>query len=302
MKNLLSAILILVSSVSLAQVRNSRSNYQSVGVSLGIYSKPGKPSDLPTFLYSTPSTFDEAKRNLGLSLNYSQMNFIGNSGIEYGAGLELMFMNAPMNIRYIDSVGSDYQPIFGSEELNLNPGFRKVIAATNIPIYAVYKIELGKHLTLMPKAGVNAKILVYSDELGTGTYQDQDNRLSYNIRYQMEDSRSSVMLHSAFGTSLGWKMKNGDLITFNAMFNLQVTQNSLISKITDIEYLKDGELEFDSENVYPAYQTGQNGEIIVNASTSSGPVYAEHKTSSLSLGISYNFKGGKRNDKKSVED
>jgi hypothetical protein len=232
--------------------------------------------------------FENAKRNLGLGLNYSQMNFLGRSGIEYGLGAELMFMNGPSSIQFLDSTNN-----YAADVLSIDPGFRKIIGTINIPIYAVYKIDLGDRLTLFPKAGINAKMLVFSDRLGTGTYQDSSNNVRYQIEYQTEDSRSNVMLNSAFGTSLGWKLKNGDLLTFNVMVNIQLTYNSLVSKITNIVYEKDDVVHFDSENFYPAYTINSDGDIVVNSTTSSGPVSTEHRTTGFTFGVAYTFKGGK---------
>ena len=103
------------------------------------------------------------------------MNFIKNCGLEYGIGMELLMIGSRFHFNL---------PTTPDEtNFRLNNG-RTNTATVNIPLHYVHRIELGNRLTLFPKIGVDAKILITNPNVGTGIYTDSLNNLNYSVGFE----------------------------------------------------------------------------------------------------------------------
>jgi hypothetical protein len=288
MKHIIIVTFIFLSGTIMAQISTSnKSEYKSIAVSFSSYSKP-KAAELVHPFYETATMYEDARRNLGISVNYSQMYFIKNMGLEYGIGIDLMFINNQYNIRIEDSTSN-----YSSKIINLGSS-RTMVGLVNLPLYYVHRIQLGKQLTLFSKIGINTKILAHSQKTGIGAGDWLANRVAYQVEYITSEGFSNfplknVIFSGAAGASLGWNLKNGNMLGIQLMLSTQLFQNSIMSKINDIVYTEDDVVHFGSEKFYPTHYYDNDGNLVINKSTDLGAHYAQHRISNFSLGMSYTF-------------
>lgn len=283
MKHILITLFILSYLSSFSQTTNSpKLKFKTVGISFQNYAKPQLGNTLT--LYVREKTFDNVKNNIGFSATYTQTNFIKNSGIEYGFGIDLMLINNEYNLSFQDSTHNLRYVKLTS--------LRTSVMTISAPIFYVHKIQLSERLTLFPKTGITARTMIHADKLSLGRNSETE-KVSHNLSYTTDNDLgnfpfSFLLFTWSVGTSFGWELDNGNMIGADISFSTRLFHNHLVSKINNIVYEKDGVTLLDSKNYRPDHYINSSGEVIVNE-TSLGSHFAEHSLSNISIGISYKF-------------
>ena len=232
-------------------------------------------------------TYANLRRNNGISLKYSQMNFIKNCGIEFGIGAELTSMSNAFNFT-LQTVNSDRENVALST-------IRSNIGSVIIPLYYVHRIELGKGFTLFPKIGVDAKLLITNPRVGRGVYTDSLNNLEYNVGYETSHRYENgpfqnVFLNGTIGTTLTWSMKKGGALGLQLAFSVQLLRNTLLTRINEISYKRNGVVTHDpNELLGDYYYYDEEGNYLYHPGSKPQDFLAENKMTNFSIGLSYVF-------------
>ncbi|TSJ41318.1 hypothetical protein [Fluviicola chungangensis] len=263
-----------------------RNEYKAIGITYSSYAKPQSSSLYQTNLLQNPNTYDDVRRNIGVTFSYTQMNFIKNFGVEFGIGLELMMTD--------NSFRFTLPPLSDPTEMNLNDS-RSNAGFVHIPLHYVHRIELKNRFTLFPKIGVDAKVLIINPEYGTGIYTDSLNNINYSLGYETTQLYSNgpfqnVFLNGMIGANLTWSTQKGATFGLQLAFSVQIIPNTLLTRIRDIQYKKDGEVVFDSNKFNgDYYYYDQNGQLVYQPPTKTSDFLAENKMTNFSIGVSYVF-------------
>jgi len=263
-----------------------KNEYKVVSFTYSSYAKPQFSDLYQSTLLQAPDLYNDLERNMGITLQYSQMNFLKNYGIEYGIGMELMKIGTRFNFKL---------PTYPDEtRVRLNDSRHDVVNVT-IPLHYVHRIELGKGFTLFPKIGVDAKVLITNPDVGTGIYTDSLNSLHYNVGFETTQHYSNgpfqnVFLNGTIGAALTWSLKKGGAFGLQVSFSTQLIRNTLLTRINNITYKKDGEVVFDS-NRFGAdyYYQDENGNLLYQPPGKISDFLAENKMTNFSIGLSYVF-------------
>jgi hypothetical protein len=281
------AILILLTPSLKAQENPVKKNeYKVISFTYNSYAKPKFSNLYQSNLLIAPNTYEDLQRNIGMSVQYSQMNFIKNCGLEYGVGMELLMIGSRFNFNLPTS------PEGTSFRLNNN---RTNTAAINIPLHYVHRIELGNRLTLFPKIGIDAKVLIANPNVGNGIYTDSLNNLNYTIGFETTQryengSFQNVFLNGMIGTTLIWSLKKGGAFGIQLSFSTQIIRNTLLTRINNIVYEKDGEVVFDSNRFGgDFYYYNENGQLVYQPPSKTSDFLASNKMTHFSIGVSYLF-------------
>lgn len=263
-----------------------KKEYKVISFTYSSYAKPKFSNLYQSNLLLAPNTYEDLQRNMGITLQYSQMNFIKNCGIEYGIGMELMMIGSRFNFDLPDYP----DPI----HVRLNDS-RRNLAAVTIPLHYVHRIELGKDLTLFPKIGVDAKVLITNPAVGTGVYTDSLNNLNYSVGFENTQHYENgpfqnVFLNGTVGTMLTWSMKKGGSFGLSFAFSMQILRNTLLTRINNIVYKKEGEVVYDSNRAGgDYYYYNENGQLVYQPPSKASDFLASNKMTNFSIGISYLF-------------
>ncbi len=288
MKHLTLAFLTLFTPVVKAQETPpvKKNEYKSISITYSSYAKPKFSNLYQSMLLLAPNMYEDLERNMGVTLQYSQMNFLKNCGMEYGIGMELMMIGSRFNFNLPTS------PEETSIRLNDS---RRNLATVNIPLHYVHRIELGNRFTLFPKIGVDAKVLIINPSVGTGIYTDSLNNLHYSVGFETTQRYANshfqnVFLNGMIGASLTWSMKKGGAFGIQLAFSKQILRNTLLTRINDITYKKDGEVVYDS-NHFGAdyYYYDHNGQLVYHPPGKTSDFLASNKMTNFSIGVSYLF-------------
>jgi hypothetical protein len=278
---------ILATTLLIAQEPPVKKNeYKAVSLTYSTYAKPKFNDINQSSMLLDPATFDDVQRNMGITLQYSQMNFIQNYGIEYGIGMELMMISKRFNFSL--STNS------ALSNVSLD-AYRSTLATVNIPLHYVHRIELGNRFTLFPKIGVDARVLITNPNTGGGSYTDSLNSLNYSVGFETTQYHSNgpfqnVFLNGMIGASLTWSMKKGGTFGLQLAFSTQIVRNTLLTRIHDVLYTQDGEVAFDSHHAGGGYYYyDEEGNQLYKEPGETSPFLAENKMTSFSVGLSYIF-------------
>lgn len=279
-------LVLFTASANAQEAPVKRNEYKTIGITYSSYVKPRASNLYQTDLLQNPNTFDDVRRNIGVTFSYTQMNFLKNFGIEFGIGLELMMTD--------NSFRFSLPPLLDPTEMKLNDS-RSKAGFVYIPLHYVHRIELKNRFTLFPKIGVDAKVLITNPQHGTGIYTDSLNNLSYSLGYETTQLYSNgpfqnVFLNGMIGANLNWSTKKGATFGLQLAFSVQIIRNTLLTRIRDIEYKKDGEVVFDS-NTYDGdyYYYDQNGQLVYQPPTKTSDYLAGNRMTNFSIGVSYVF-------------
>lgn len=287
MKHLTLACLTLFTPFVRAQeIPVKKNEYKVISFTYNSYAKPKFSNLYQSNLLIAPNTYEDLQRNIGISLQYSQMNFIKNCGIEYGIGMELLMIGSRFNFNLPTS----------PDETNVRlSDIRQKTAAITIPLHYVHRIALGNRLTLFPKIGVDAKVLITNPDVGRGIYTDSLNNLNYSVGFETTQRYENgpfqnIFLNGMIGASLTWSMKKGGAFGIQLAFSTQILRNTLLTRINDIVYKKDGEVVYDSNRFGgDYYYQDENGQLVYQPPGKTSDFLASNKMTNFSIGVSYLF-------------
>lgn len=277
---------LLAVSVRAQEMPVKKNEYKSISITYSSYAKPRFSNLYQSNLLLAPDMYEDLERNMGVTLQYSQMNFIKNCGIEYGIGMELLMVGSRFNFTLPTS--PDETSVRLSE-------IRQKTAAITIPLHYVHRIELGERFTLFPKIGVDAKVLIINPDVGRGIYTDSLNSLDYSVGFETTQRYSNsplqnVFLNGTIGAALTWSLKKGGAFGFQFSFSTQLIRNTLLTRINNITYKKDGEVVFDSNRFGGDYHyQDENGQLVYQPPGKTSDFLASNKMTNFSIGISYLF-------------
>jgi hypothetical protein len=279
-------LILLTSSLKAQEIPVKKNEYKAISFTYNSYAKPKFSNLYQSNVLIAPNTYDDLQRNIGISLQYSQMNFIKNCGLEYGIGMELLMIGSRFHFNL---------PTTPDEtNFRLNNG-RTNTATVNIPLHYVHRIELGNRLTLFPKIGVDAKVLITNPNVGTGIYTDSLNHLNYSVGFETTQHYENgpfqnIFLNGTIGAALTWSLKKGGAFGLQFSFSTQILRNTLLTRINNIVYKKDGEVVFDSNRVGgDFYYYNENGQLVYQPPSKTGDFLASNKMTHFSIGVSYLF-------------
>ncbi|MNJ97476.1 hypothetical protein D3C87_152260 [compost metagenome] len=247
--------------------------YKSFGITYSSYAKP-KASDLYISQFLTQDRpYDYVRRNQGITVQYSQMNFIKNCGLEFGIGVELMLLNNEFNFT-LSGIPSE------KNTFKLNPA-RSSIANVILPLHYVHRIELGKGFTLFPKIGLDTKILFHRQTVEGSNFTDSENFLNYRVSHETTNSRynysrtplENVFFNGTIGFSLAWSTKKRAIFGIQFAFSKQLFRNTLLTRINNIVHKQNGQIAYDTTS-----DQHQSSDFL-----------AENKMTNFSIGLSYMF-------------
>ncbi len=281
------AILILLTFTTKAQeIPVKKNEYKVISFAYNSYAKPKFSNLYQSKLLLASDMYEDLERNMSVTLQYSQMNFIKNCGIEYGIGMELLMIGSRFNFNL---------PTYPDEtSVRLNDSRMKVATVT-IPLHYVHRIELGKRFTLFPKIGVDAKVLITNPSVGTGIYTDSLNKLNYSVGFETTQRYSNgpfqnVFLNGTIGAALTWSLKKRGAFGLQFSFSTQILRNTLLTRINNIMYKKDGEVVFDSNRFGgDFYYYNENGQLVYQPPSKTSDFLASNKMTHFSIGVSYLF-------------
>jgi hypothetical protein len=266
---------------------SKRNEYKSVGITYSSYAKPTATSLYNSDFLINDQTYDYLNRNTGFTLKYSQMNFIRNCGIEFGIGAEIMRINTNFYFSL---------PAYNASRENVElSSIRSNLGFVVIPLYYVHRIELGKGFTLFPKIGVDAKVLITNPRVGNGVYTDSLNNLNYSVGYETTQRYENgpfqnVFLNGTIGTTLTWSMKKGGAFGLNLAFSLQLLRNTLLTRINDITFKREGVVTYESDQLMgDYYYFDDNGVMQYYEGSPAIDFKAANRMTNFSIGVSYLF-------------
>ena len=279
--------LMLITASAKAQEPQAKINeYKVVGITYSSYAKPEAAGLYSGSMLANRNMYADVRRNLGITLQYSQMNFIQNSGVEFGLGLELMLISTQFNFNLPTS----------PDETNIRlNAFRSQALNINLPLYYVHRIELGKGFTLFPKIGLDTKVLINWQDTRGGIYTDSLNSFHYSIGHVTDHAGGNMPLENVFfngtiGASLAWATKNGATFGVHFTMSTQLFSNVLFTKMDNIIYKKDGEVAFDSNKaVADYYYYDEDGNQLYQPPGAMEPFLVKNRLSNFSIGLSYIF-------------
>lgn len=263
-----------------------KNEYKVISVTYSTYAKPTNSELYNSSFLINDQTYLNLRRNSGVSMKYTQMNFIKNCGIEFGIGAELMRMNNEFTFT-LPTTANPQKTVLSSERSN--------VGSLVIPLYYVHRIELGKGFTLFPKIGVDAKVLITNPKVRRSVYADSLNNLSYSVGYETSQRYENgpfqnVFLNGTIGTSLTWSMKKGGTIGIQLAFSMQLLKNTLLTRINQISYKRDGVVTYESGQLQgDYYYYDENGNQQYYAGAPAIDFLAQNRMTNFSIGLSYAF-------------
>ncbi len=283
----IASLILVINSVKAQDLPVKKNEYKVISITYSSYAKPKTSGLYNSDFMLNDQTYENVRRNAGITVRYSQMNFIKNFGIEYGIGVELMRISNQFNFTL---------PATNANRENVElSSMRTNVGSVIIPLYYVHRIELGNRLTLFPKIGVDAKVLITNPRVGHGVYTDSLNNLSYNVGYETTQRYENgpfqnVFLNGTIGTSLTWSMKKGGAFGLQFAFSVQLLRNTLLTRINEITYKRNGTVTYDSNQLEgDYYYFDENGNQLYNPGSKAIDFLAENKMTNFSIGLSYMF-------------